>query len=350
MAEKRFMVSVANVNLYNVDTGALLAVGKTLIDSSLDMTLANTDIRGGRGNSLQAIAWHTSDLNIKLTETQFNLDFLAMAVGSDVVTGSSVYQEESVTLVANAGTVVGTPIASVGVNLYGWVTSLAGTEKVTFTGQTFTSALATATETVCVRYYATNSAARSLTIDAEVLPKIVRLEMETLLISSQETTNRIGVVQIIVPTCTLLGSFSLSMTADGVSTTPLALRALANQELTSAACSSAPVLAKIIEILDNANFYDNLIGISIQGGDFSMAATATNQLIVWGVPTTGASFPIELTGTNMTFTSSVGATATIGANNGLVTGVAINGSTPTLIHATVTGKPSLDAQISVVCT
>jgi hypothetical protein len=347
---KKFMVSVANVNIYNVDTGALLAIGKTLIDSSLEMTLGSTDIRGGRGNVLQAIAWHTSDLNIKVSETQFNLDFLALSVGSDVTTGSSVYQEESVTLVANSGTVVGTPIASVGTNLYGWVTSVAGTEKVTFTGQAFTSALATATETVCVRYYATNSAARSLTINADILPKIVRVEMETLLISSQNTTNRIGVVQIIVPTCTLLGGFSLSMTSDGVSSTPLALRALANQDLTSAACSTVPVLAKIIEVLDSANFYDNLIGISIQGGDFSMAATGTRQLIVWGVPQTGAAFQIPLTGTNMTFTSSVGATATIGVNNGLVTGVAINGSTPTLIHATVTGKPALDAQISVICT
>lgn len=342
MAEKRFMVSVANVNLYNVDTGALLAVGKTLIDSSLDMTLANTDIRGGRGNSLQAIAWHTSDLNIKLTETQFNLDFLAMAVGSDVVTGASVYQEESVTLIANAGTVLGTPIASVGVNLYGWVTSLAGTEKVTFTGQTFTSTLATATETVCVRYYATNSAARSLTIDAEILPKIVRLEMETLLISSQATTNRIGVVQIIVPTATLLGSFSLSMTADGVSTTPLALRALANEELTSAACSTAPVLAKIIEILDDVNWWDSVIGLSIVGGDFALTHPATKTLQVYAIPSgSGAAFLAPVA--DLTFSSATVGTATINSA-GLVTTVAAGTS---VLKASITSKATVDANVII---
>jgi hypothetical protein len=265
-----------------------------------------------------------------------------MAVGSDIVTGASVYQEESVTLIANAGTVLGTPIASVGTNLYGWVTSLAGTEKVTFTGQTFTSTLATATETVCVRYYATNSAARSLTIDAEILPKIVRLEMETLLISSQATTNRIGVVQIIVPTCTLLGSFSLAMTADGVSTTPLALRALANEELTSAACSTAPVLAKIIEILDDVNWWDSVIGLSIVGGDFALTHPATKTLQVYAIPSgSGAAFLAPVA--DLTFSSSTVGAATI-SSVGLVTTVAAGTST---LKVSITAKTSVDANVIV---
>jgi hypothetical protein len=343
MAEKRFMVSVADVRILDVDNGDLLAVGKTLVDSSLEMTLGNTDIRGGRGNSLQAVLYHTSDLNIKVTETQFNLNFLALAVGKDIVTGDSVYQEESVTLGGGgAGTVVGTPIASSGANLYGWVTVPGGeTEKVTFTGQNFTSSLGTSGQVVCVRYYATNSAARSLTISSNVLPKIVKVEMETLLISSQETTSRIGVVQIIVPTATLTGSFSLSMTSDGVSTTPLALRALANSDLTTAACSAEPVLAKIIEILDNANWYDSVIGLSIVGGDFALTHPNTKQLVVYAIPSVGAAFLAPVSG--LTFASATVGTATVNSA-GLVTTVAAGTS---VLKVSITSKTSVDANVII---
>lgn len=350
---KKFMVSVADVRIYNVDNDNLLAVGKTLIDSSLEMTLGNADIRGGRGNQLQGVYYHTSDLNLTVNETQFNLDFLSMAVGQEVITGANVYMEETITLgAAGTGTVLlGTPITVTGTTIYGWVTQVNGTvEKVTFSGTTFATSSGTSGDVVCVRYYHTNAAARSLTISADVLPKIVRVELETLLISSQETTSRIGVVQIIVPTATLTGAFSLAMTSDGVSTTPLAIRALASTELTTASCSNVPVLAKIIEIIDAANWYDNVVAISIQGGDFTMSATATRQLVVWAIPTSGAAFPIALTGTNITFSSSVVGTATVSANGGLVSGVAINTSTPTIIHATITAKSSIDAAISVVCT
>lgn len=349
---KKFMVSVADVRLYDVDTQDLIAIGKTLVDSSLQTTLGNTDIRGGRGDQLQAIYYHTSDLNLTVNDTQFNLDFLATTVGKNIGTGANVYTEETVTLGGGgAGTVAGTPLAVTGTTIYGWVTLPGGTvEKVTFTGSNFTSSLGTSGQITCVRYYALNSGARSLTISADILPKIVRVEMETLLISSQETSSRIGVVQIIVPTGTLDGAFSLSMTASGVSTTPMKIRALANNDLTTAACSNDPVLAEIIEILDNATFYDNLVAISIQGGDISLLHTSTKQLIIWGIPQTGAAFVIPLTGTNVTFSSSVAGTATVGTNNGLITGVAINSSTPTIIHATITAKPALDASISVICT
>lgn len=350
---KKFMVSVADVRIYDIDNDNLLAIGKTMIDSSLEMTLGNSDIRGGRGNQLQGVYYHTSDMNITVNETQFNLDFLANTVGELVATGENVYMEETITLgAAGTGTVLlGTPITVIGSTIYGWVTQVNGTiEKVTFSGTTFATSSGTSGDVVCVRYYHTNAAARSLTIHADVLPKIVRVELETLLISSQETTSRIGVVQIIVPTATLTGAFTLSMTSDGVSTTPLAIRALANQNLTTASCSNTPVLAKIVEILDSTNWYDNVVALSISGGDLSLAHPSTRQLVLYAIPATGAAFVVPLTGTNITFSSSVVGTATVSTNGGLITTVAINTSTPTIIHATITAKPAIDAAISVVVT
>jgi hypothetical protein len=349
---KKFMVSVADVRIYDISNDNLLAVGKTLVDSSIDVTLGNTDIRGGRGNQLQSVYYHTAAMEIKVTETQFNLDFLALTVGKTVASNTNVYTEETITLgAAGTGTVLGTPLAVATAVIYGWVTQVDGTvEKVTFSGSTFATSSGTSGDVVCVRYYNANSSARYLTIDADILPKIVRVEMETLLISSESTTSRIGVVQIIVPSAQLSGSFSLAMTSDGVSTTPLSLRALASQDLTTAACSNVPVLAKVVEILDAAVWSDNIVALAIQGGDITaLPFASTRQLVVWAIPSSGSSFVVPLTGTNITFSSSVAGTATVSANGGLVSGVAVNSSTPTIIHAYITSKPTIDASISVVC-
>ena len=341
---KKFMVSVADARVYDISNGNLLAIGKTLIDSSIDMKLGSTDIKGGRGSQLQTVYYHTADLHIKITDTQWNLDFLSMTVGQDVVTGAKVFTEETVTLGAGgSGTVSGTPIVVDGSIIYGWVTLPSGVvEKVTFTGSNFTSSLGTSGQVVCVRYYHTNSAARELTISANTLPKVVRVELETLLVSTASTTNRIGVVQINVPTATLTGAFSLAMKSDGVSTTPLELRALASNDLTSAACSNVPVLAKIVEILDSANWYDNLIGLSIQGGDITLTHPSTKTVTVYAIPLVGAAFipPVA----DLSFTSGTTGTATIGLHTGVISTVATGTS---LIHAWVTAAPQYDAEVTL---
>jgi len=346
MATKRFLTSVADVFGYD-ENDNLLFTSKTLLDSSIEVTLGSTEVRGGRGNQLLYVYYHSNAMNVTLNDTQWNLQMLGATVGETIATGSDIYTEETITLGASGGgTVTGTPLAIQGATIYGWVTlpDDGGVEKVVFTGQNFTLGIAVENDVVCVRYYHLNSAARSLSIPAEILPKIVRVEMEALLISSQETTNRIGIVSIIVPTAQLTGNFSLAMTADGVSSTPLTLRALANPDLQSAACSNVPVLAKIIEVLDNVNWYDNVIALSISGGDIGLTHPTTRQLVVYAIPQTGAAFAVPLTGTNITFASSTVGAATVSANGGLITTVAAGTTT---IKATITGKNSIDANIIV---
>jgi hypothetical protein len=340
---KKFMVSVADVRMYDTSNGNLLAIGKTLLDSNVTMKVANTDIRGGRGAQLQTVYFHSPDLNFVVTDTQWNLDFLSATLGSDIVTGSNVFTEETVTLgAAGAGTIAGTPLAVDGTTIYGWVTLPNGVvEKVVFVGSDFTSSLGTAGDVVCVRYYHLNSSARSVTINADVLPKNVRLELETLLVSSAATTNRIGVVQISVPKAQLTGNFTLTMKLDGVSTTPLDLRATAADNALSAACNNVPTYAKLIEILDSANWYDNLLGLSIEGGDFTLVNPATKQLHVYAIPQNGAPFLAPTT--DLTFTSGTVGTATI-SSTGLVTTVAAGTS---LLHVTITAAPQYDAAVTV---
>jgi len=340
---KKFLTSVADCYGYDDSTGALLFVGKTLLDSSIETSLGNTDVRGGRGNQLQYVYYHTAEMNITISDAQWNLEFLAVGVGANVATGNNIFTEETITLVANAGSVAGTPLAITGSTLYGWVSHLDGhVEKVTFTGQAFTCSDGGATDTICIRYYAYDSASRSVTIAANIIPSQVHLVLEAQLNSSDDVANKIGVVQIDVPKATLTGAFSISMTPDGVSSTPLAARALSSPDLQSAACVNVPVLAKITEILDDANWYDNVIGLSIQGGDFALTHPDTRTLSIWAIPSSGAAFKPPVA--DLDFTSGTVGAATVGLHTGLVTTVAAG---TTLLTVAISATPTIEASATL---
>lgn len=345
---KKFLTSVANAYLYDDSTGALLAFGKTLLDSSIETTLGNTDVRAGRGNQLQYVYYHTAEMNITISDAQWNLDFLAQAIGSSITNNTvNVFQEETVTLNAGkGGSVTDTPLSlpNGSATVYGWVTLSDGTvEKVTFSTKDFTTVGGSENEEVCVRYYANDTGARSITVNANVIPSIVHLVLEAQLNSSDSTTNQIGYVQIDVPKASLTGAFTISMTPDGVASTPLSARALSNDDTSSAACDNVPYYATIKEIVTAANWYDNVIGLAIEGGDFSQAyAVSGTTLHVWAVPSSGLPFLAD--NSQLTFSSSATGFATIGANTGIITNVA---SGTTILHATITSKTAIDASVSM---
>lgn len=345
MAIKKFLTSVADCYFYD-ESDNLLATGKTLLDSTLDVKLASTEVRGGRGNALQYVYYHTGAMSVQLNDTQWNLGFLSASVNSSITTGNNVYTEESITLGASGGgTVSGTPLAlQDGTTLYGWVTQLDGTiERVTFTGSTFASSTGSENDVVCVRYYAADAASRSITIPANAIPKVGKLVMEAQLNSSDQSTNKIGVVQVVINKCQLSGSFTLNLKADGVSQTPLSGMALAYTDTESAACTSEPVYAKIIEILDSTNWYDDVVGLSIEGGDFALVHPDTKTIVVYAIKSNGDA-PFIPPVADLTFSSGTVGTATIGLHTGLVTTVA---SGTTLLGVYITDKTAVEASATL---
>ena len=141
-------------------------------------------------------------------------------------------------------------------------------------------------------------------------------------------------VQLIVPQATLSGAFTISMKADGVSSTPLTANALAFTEATTtgAGCTNAPYYAKLIEIIDAANWYDNVIALAIQGGDFGLVhGPTTATLVVWAIPSGGGAAFLAPLGGQLDFSSGTPAKATIDAATGVVTTVA-TGTTLLSVH------------------
>ena len=317
---RKFLTSVADVYGYDADDN-ILFMGKTLLDSSVEVSLGSAPVRGGRGNQLQYIYYHTAEMNFTITDTQWNLAMLTQTVGGELETGEF-YQEENITVTGGQGTVNSTPLAYEGDTIYGWATDTNGrTERVTFTGNDFT--VLGDDGAWCVRYYTANlSEGKSFTLEGNVIPAVVKLVMECQLNSADASTNKIGIVQIIAPRVTLSGAFSLSMTADGIANTPLTGMALAytptGQE--ADACASDSYYAKIVEVIDNTNWYDNIYALSVSGGDFELAVGGTRTLAVYAIGSDGLSFKAPNSG--LTFTSSASGSATVGANTGIVTGVA----------------------------
>lgn len=339
---KKFLVSTADVYGYDSNDN-LLFVGKTLLDSSIETTLSNTDVRAGKGNQLQYIYYHTAEMNIAINEAQFSLAFLALNTGSSIETGANVWTEESVTVTKGVGSVAkGTPLALQTRTIYGWVTKEDETvERVKFNGVQFTLADTDYNGTVCVRYYTNDSVARKVTVYADMLPSVIRLVMVGTLASSDSTTNQIGTVQIEVPRASMTGAFTLSMTPDSVAQTPLSVRALSSTVNTGGCDGNRPIYATITEKVNGAKWYDNVIALAIEGGDFTMTNGTSKQLQVYAIKNDGsAAFLAPING--ITFASDTEATATV--EGGLVVAKATGTTT---IKATVTDMPEIDANVIV---
>ena len=101
-------------------------------------------------------------------------------------------------------------------------------------------------------------------------------------------------------------------------------------------------MLRITEILDNANWYDDVIGLSIQGGDFGITSgTSPKTLAVWAFPGTPGKAAFKPPVADLTFTSGTPGHMTVGAHTGVVTFVATGTS---LINVAITAKSSISIQ------
>jgi len=350
---KKFLTSVADVYAYD-NNDEILFTGKTLLDSSIEVSLGSSPVRGGKGNQLQYIYYHTGEMTFTITESQWNLFMLGETIGSDYELGDY-YKEETVTVSASgSGTVASTPLAyGTETAIYGWATDSSDrSQRIVFSGNDFSGIVGETDGDLsgeyCVRYYTANtSEGKEITIKANMLPSVVKLVLETQLNSSDVTTNKIGMVQVIAPKVVLSGAFSISMTADGVASTPLTGTALAYTPSASAgeACSTDEYYAKIVEVIDNSNWYDGVYDLSISGGDFTLAVDNTTTLVVYAIPDAGNSFKVP--NSELTFSSTDSGSATVGANTGTVTGIAAGSST---IDVYATSASTIDTSAVVTVT
>ena len=338
MAERLFVTSVANLTAYDQDDNVVLT-GRSLLDTSLKTGLSKTEIRGGKGNALLMNYWHTSMLDITIQNPEWSLPYIAAAVGSQLVTGTNVYTEETITLVAHSGTVTNTPLA-VNAIVYGWVllADQVTWERVIFTGSTFTTVGGGATDTVCVKYFYLDPAAKSITISSNIIPSTLRVVLEAQLVSNTNSSTAVGSVEIIVPKLILNGVTDIAMKANGVAQGNLAGTALAFTPPANAGCVQADTYAYINQVRYNTFWYSDLSALAIVGGDFALTNPATKTLGVRAIHSDGSVSTPPMA--DLTFSSSDVSKGTVGLHTGIFTTVAAG---TTEVHVYPTNAVQFDA-------
>lgn len=252
------------------------------------------------------------------------MQYLALNAGGQVtVGGESIVNEQVTTTVANKITVTGTPVDLWGLGVKGWY-SIAGEDNwlpITFEGQTATVSNVPMGTTVCVKYNANDDAINQFIISSNVIPSEIRVQMVFPLFAagSQKLTqsSQVGELIIDVPRFQLNGSFDLSMTATGASTSQLSGSALVAYE--SKGCNDMGRFATVKQKIYNAKWYDGLTTIAVDNADIRLAANATTTLKLWGIYNNGEALSTApLDNTKMTYTVTPTAIATVDAK-GVVT-------------------------------
>lgn len=357
MAENLTMVGVAKAMLLNIDTGDLIGDGiiDTLDNSSIEFSTSSTEIRGGTRNKLIDVYYHTPTGNVTISNVVFNLGFIAANLGANAPAfGTDIFRTESVTLVGTNGTVSKTPVKlnADDANAFGWVCYQGTTTKVNFTGNTFVATGGIPENaTVLVTYYQNEPNAEYIEIPASIIPQRVRVVLTAALSSNKSSEGITGYAQWDIGVLQLSGSQTINMTPDGYATTELTGMMLEDNAFGCVAIANeigGGRYAKASVILNNANWYDNVIALGIEGGDYTATANTSKQLEVYAIRSNGASFLAD--NSLLTFTATGDTDITVGANTGVVniasSAVASDSSTIT-VKITAVGAPAVEAHCVV---
>jgi hypothetical protein len=209
----KFLVSVANAVGRDANTGAAIFLGKANISSAVTISTSAQEVRGGIGNGLLYVFYHSRKFEVKVDSATFDKQFLGLNVGALTQNGVvTAVQTEDLTLVAGVGTCTLTPTSDISVFL-----SDNTVQTVTPVGKTFTVVGGAGQAITAVYNY--NLTADNITVSLVTPPSVVDL---TLTAEERDSTGVVvEYVQIHVPRFQISGNYTLSLAANGVSTQAL---------------------------------------------------------------------------------------------------------------------------------
>ena len=320
---KKFLVGVGNV--VAMQNGQVVATSKTMLNTGFEVSTSNTEIRGGQGNQLLYVYYHTGALNITLEDTQWQLPWLMLNTGAALSVGGNFWEQETIAGGQASVTPSKTPVAIDGDTAYAFVEYEGAIYACPYAeGVVDVSSVGLQEgDQACMGYFVSDMNGQTITIPANIIPDTVHLFITGKLASDTAGSGLIGDAVIEVPLAQLTGAQSISMTADGYSTTPVSAMARAYAPV-DGGCDTNAYYAKISERVSGANPLDGITALAIAGGDFSLANGSSATLQVYAVKN-GRSFLAD--NSQLTFTSSTGSVATVGQHTGVVTAAASTGTT-----------------------
>lgn len=311
--EKDFLVSTADFAFYVDDV--LACTGTTNLNASLEVSMEEQEVKGGKGNKLLYAFKYGRALSATLEAADWKLEYIAMASGSKITEGiKDVYKlRECVTLTEGIGVLSTTPIGNVAVELSNG--TIVTVEPTGTTIDMTKFGLTDDKDSVKATYKYSRNAKR-ITIDAESTPFVGRLVLDADKHNSKR--GKVGSVQIEIPSYQLNGNFNIEFTPDGVTSTSLEGKALAVEGDT---CADGNVYAYIKEF-DDTEKAVSVVEIAATPDEVSLDTTTDTTVTISVIGLKGSLYsPIKLDNTACTFVSDSPATATVDTD-GVVTAVA----------------------------
>lgn len=207
----------------------------------------------------------------------FNMSYVAANCGSDLVKGGDVFKDEELKAETD-GTVklTATAVPFIGSEIYAYVRKdgdASDKRKKMPVVENKISGL-DAGATYCVRYLYTDGAADKLVVSSQFIPKTLYAVLTVALYAGDdknaESATKVGKVVIKIPRFQLSGAMEISMTATGASQTALDGSAMAYG---GKGCDGRGVYAEIIQVIDNAHWYDEASGLIIEDNYIEMKAS-----------------------------------------------------------------------------
>lgn len=288
-----FLAGTADAIL--LDGEKIVASANTLLDSSISISNTLEEIRGGRGNKLLGRYAHTSGMTLKLTDTMFNLEYLAMNTGSDVELGGDLIKNETLAVATNKITLSETAVPMVGsvVKAYAFKKGTSLGYQAYEVGSDNTIAVEDEDGAeYCVRYMINSKYATKIVINSNFIPKTLSVILTANLYNGAScditTSTLAGKLQIKVYRFMLNGNQELAMTSTGV-----AQVALEGQCLSYGCnnCDGDGAYAEIVQLLENASD-DMFASIIVEDANRTASAGDRLDLVVYACPNDGA--PIKL--------------------------------------------------------
>ena len=258
-----FIAGVGNVELFKGTDSVL--VSKTLVDSSINLSVSLEDIRAGAGAKLYGKYAHTSTMTMKLTDAMFRMEFLAANIGADILAGGSAVAVVGKT-VGDDGAVDISDITPMplyeGAKTVVWIAKKGTEDYVVYDVANVKTGFAKDTE-VCVRYIKSNDAGEHLKVSANFIPDTMTAILTAPLFAGDEnnleSSTKVGTLTITIPRFMLNGTTDLSMTMTGATQMALEGSALA---VNDADCENNDGYYAIIDkVINGQNYMTNLANL-----------------------------------------------------------------------------------------
>lgn len=267
-----FIAGVGNVELFKGKDSVL--VSKTLVDSSINLSVSLEDIRAGAGAKLYGKYAHSSGMTMKLTDAMFRMEFLAANIGANIEAGGSAVASVQRKVAGGKVSIAGIDPQPIypGADKRVWIARAGSTDFVLFADLTDNETEVDVANLykdgtdVCVRYIQSNEAGETLTVSANFIPDTMTAILTAPLFAGDnnniEVSTKVGTLTITIPRFMLNGTTDLSMSMTGAAQMALEGSALAVE---GTDCDNDGYYAIISKVITGAKVTDNLnsIGVAI---------------------------------------------------------------------------------------